>query len=89
MSSYFVVRRARGPAWYAARPLREQPLWSEHAAFMDALTEEGFVVLGGPLGGNAGAMLMVDARDEDSIRKRQAEDPWERSRQLRVECIDS
>lgn len=30
--------------------MREQALWAEHAKFMDALTAEGFVVLGGPLG---------------------------------------
>ncbi|MGH8196637.1 MAG: YciI family protein [Steroidobacteraceae bacterium] len=87
--SYFVVRRARGPAWNAAAPLRAQVLWNEHAAFMDALTEEGFVVLGGPLGGTAGAMLIVDAPDEAEVRKRLAEDPWERSGHLVVERINA
>ena len=36
--------------WDHSRARREQAGWSEHAAFMDALAEEGFVVLGGPIG---------------------------------------
>jgi hypothetical protein len=46
----FAVLRERGAAWDASRPLAEQPGWDEHASFMNALAEEGFVVLGGPLG---------------------------------------
>ena len=30
--------------------MRDQALWAEHAAFMDTLTADGFVILGGPLG---------------------------------------
>lgn len=70
-------------------PLREQALWRDHAAFMEALTEEGFVILGGALGGSAGAMLIVDAPGESEIRKRLAEDPWERSDHLVIERINS
>jgi hypothetical protein len=45
---------------------------------MDALAEEGFVVLGGPIGGDDGdnALLIVDADGEATIRARLAEDPW-------------
>jgi hypothetical protein len=48
--TYYAVTRERGPNWDPARPMREQDGWDDHAAFMDALAEEGFVVLGGPLG---------------------------------------
>ena len=48
--TYFAVRRVRGPAWNASLPMRAQTQWAEHAAFMNALAAEGFVVLGGPLG---------------------------------------
>jgi hypothetical protein len=38
----------------ASRPMRQQEQWAEHApqhaAFMDALADDGFVILGGPLG---------------------------------------
>jgi uncharacterized protein YciI len=76
---YYLVERARGPAWDHSRRRREQTGWEEHAVFMDALAEEGFVVLGGPVGEGDGehALLVVDADGEAEIRARLAEDPWE------------
>ena len=47
---YFVVIRGQGPAWVDSLPMREQGDWAGHAAFMNTLTEDGFVVLGGPIG---------------------------------------
>jgi hypothetical protein len=47
----FAVRLKRGGPWDWSRDLREQDGWDEHARFMDALVDEGFIVLGGPLGG--------------------------------------
>ena len=43
---------------------------------MDALEDEGFVVLGGPLGGGPRTLLVVDASGEDEIRWRLDGDPW-------------
>ena len=76
--SYYAVARSKGPAWDHARKRREQDGWDEHAAFMDALAAEGFVVLGGPLGEDDGddALLIVDADSEADVRARLAEDPW-------------
>ncbi len=77
--TYYLVERANGPAWDYSRGRREQAEWDEHAAFMDALTEEGFVVLGGPVGEGDGDynLLVVKASGEESIRARLADDPWE------------
>ena len=78
MADYFLVTRAWGPAWDPTRPRRGQNGWDEHAAFMDALVEEGFVVLGGPVGDiDAGrTLLVVDAKSEDVIRDRLARNSW-------------
>ncbi len=78
VADYFLVRQARGPAWDHSRPRREQPGWDAHAAFMDALVEEGVVVLGGPVGEGDGedALLVVDLPDEAAVRARLADDPW-------------
>jgi uncharacterized protein YciI len=78
VTRYFLVARVRGHAWDHARLRREQEGWDQHAAFMDALTEEGFVVLGGPVGEGDGeeALLVVDAETEADVRTRLAEDPW-------------
>jgi uncharacterized protein YciI len=78
VADYFLVERARGPAWDYSRPRREQDGWDEHAAFMDRLVDEGFVVLGGPMGEGDGdnVLLIVDAPDEAAIHARLGEDPW-------------
>jgi len=80
-AEYYLVERANGPAWDYSRGRREQAGWDEHAAFMDALTEEGFVVLGGPVGEGDGDynLLVVKASGEEEIRSRLAADPWEGS----------
>jgi uncharacterized protein YciI len=79
VADYYLVERARGPGWDYSRGRREQDGWDEHAAFMDALVEEGFVVLGGPMGEGDGdnVLLVVDAGNEADIHARLAEDPWE------------
>ena len=73
---YFALIEDRGPAWDRSRERREQDGWSEHAAFMDGLVEDGFVVLGGPIGDGRKVMLLVEAQDEREIRDRLAADPW-------------
>lgn len=76
--SYYAVVRSKGPGWDHGRKRREQQGWDEHAAFMDALAADGFVVLGGPLGQEDGddVLLIVDADSEADIHARLAEDPW-------------
>jgi hypothetical protein len=45
---------------------------------MDGLAEEGFVVLGGPVGDGDGdyVLLVVHAESEAVLRARLAADPW-------------
>jgi uncharacterized protein YciI len=77
-ADYWLVEHARGPAWDDSRRRREQAGWDEHAAFMDALAEEGFVALGGPVGEGDGdyALLVVNASAEAEVRARLVDDPW-------------
>ena len=49
MAMFLLVLRQSGPDFDRSRPLEEQSRWSEHAAFMDGLVDDGFIVLGGPL----------------------------------------
>jgi uncharacterized protein YciI len=78
MADYYLVELARGPAWDHSRRRRKQAGWDEHAAFMDALTEEGVVLLAGPVGEGDGenVLLIVDVDSEAVIRARLADDPW-------------
>ena len=72
----FVLMMVNGPAYDRSRPRREQGGWDEHAAFMDGLLAEGFVVLGGPIGDGENVMLVVEADSEREARARMEPDPW-------------
>ena len=87
MGTFAVIREA-GPGWDSAKPLRDQVAWEEHAAFMNALDAEGFVVVGGPVGGGPRTLLMVEAQSEDEIRRRFDEDPWEPLGLLTVASVE-
>jgi uncharacterized protein len=89
MKTRFIVLQAKGPAWDPNKPRRVQAQWDEHAAFMDKLTADGFVMLGGPLGEGDGedAMLVVDAADEAAVRAMLKHDPWSKSAILEIKSI--
>jgi uncharacterized protein YciI len=72
----FAVVRDVGPAWDDTRELREQAAWDEHAEFMNALVDDGFVLVGGPLAGGPKTLLIVSASSEEEIRSRLHADPW-------------
>jgi hypothetical protein len=67
--------------------MRGQDSWGEHAAFMNDLARDGFVVLGGPLGDER-VLLIVDADDEESVRARLAADPWTPMHLLVIQSVD-
>ncbi len=73
---YYAVTRVRGENWDAKLSMREQEQWDEHARFMDALADEGFVVLGGPLADGEKVLLIINAESRQAIEARLADDPW-------------
>jgi uncharacterized protein YciI len=82
------VRLERGGPWDWSRDMREQDGWDEHARFMNALVDDGFILLGGPLDGGRDTFHVVDAASEQEIRDRFAEDPWARNGMLRVKSVE-
>lgn len=84
----YAVRTERGGPWDWSRGLREQDGWDEHAQFMNALLDEGCVVLGGPLEGDREALLVLDAPSEQEIRARLAQDPWAQNGMLTVKSVE-
>ena len=84
----FAVIHVQGPSWDPARGRREQHGWDEHAAFMDSLVDEGFVVLGGPIGNGERVMLVVEAADERAVVERLAADPWKPEGLLEIGSIE-
>ena len=87
MPQLFVTIRTRGPAWESSRPLEGQADWAAHASFMNALANEGFVLLGGPLEGTSDVVLVIRATTSDEVRSRLAEDPWAARDLLRVTLV--
>jgi uncharacterized protein YciI len=72
----FALMLVHGPGWDDSKQIREQEGWDEHAAFMDGLVDDGFIVVGGPLGPGDRTLHLVQADDEAEIRARMAGDPW-------------
>jgi catechol 2,3-dioxygenase-like lactoylglutathione lyase family enzyme/uncharacterized protein YciI len=85
---YFALTREPGRNWDHARPMREQDEWEAHAAFMDRLAAEGFVVLGGPVGDGMRFQFAVEAASEEQIEARLAGDPWAPMGLLRTAKIE-
>jgi uncharacterized protein YciI len=85
--AYYVVLRRSGPQWDPSRPLEEQAGWPAHAAFMDGLVDNGFVVLGGPLADGQRVVLAVEAESEDAVRATLGLDPWSETHLL-VDAIE-
>lgn len=84
----FAVTLVRGPAWDESREIREQRGWDAHAAFMDGLLEDGFVLLGGPVGDHRQTLHAIEASDEPEVRRRLAADPWAQAELLEIGSIE-
>jgi uncharacterized protein YciI len=89
--SYFAVIREAGAGW-SDGGIAGQPAVNDHAGFMNALADEGFVVFAGPLAGTESgrlrALLIVDAETEDEIHRRLADDPWVHTDRLVITSIE-
>jgi uncharacterized protein YciI len=87
MKTVFAVTRTKGKAWDDTKPLRSQSEWTEHAAFMNALADSGFIVLGGPLEDTRDVLLIIDAATEQEVRSKLSEDPWSETALLEIKSI--
>ena len=89
--SIFAVIREAGPGWQGGG-IFQQPAVTEHAAFMNTLAEQGFVLFGGPLAGTeqgrVRVLLIVDADNEATIHRLLADDPWAATGQLVTSSIE-
>ena len=90
MSCFAVVREA-GPSWTDGG-IAAQPGLNDHAAYMNALGEEKFVLFAGPLAGSEHGrlrvLLIVNADSEADVHRRLADDPWSRADRLQVASVE-
>jgi uncharacterized protein YciI len=84
---FLVIVRQSGAEFDHAQPLEGQSRWGEHAAYMDALVAEGFIVLGGPLAGDGRVAHAIEAPSEQAVRETLARDPWNTTHQV-IESIE-
>lgn len=84
----YVVRLARGGPWDWSVGLRQQVGFDAHARFMNALVEDGFILLGGPLESERDVLHVIQAASEQDIRNRLAEDPWSANGMLTITSIE-
>lgn len=84
----FAVRLIHGQGWDSSRPIRAQDGWAAHAAFMDSLVDDGFIILGGPVGDGEQTLHVVQAADEDAVRAQLAADPWAQAGLLPIGTIE-
>jgi uncharacterized protein YciI len=87
MTMFHVVVARTGPRWLTGRTVEEQTGWTEHAAFMDALVNAGFIVLGGPLDDERRVVHAIEAESEAAVRETLAGDPWSETH-LQVEAVE-
>jgi len=87
MPQIFAVTRTQGAAFDTSLPLEEQTDWTGHAAFMNGLHAEGFVLLGGPLEGTPDVLLIIRAKDANQIQVCLSADPWTRKDLLHIKRI--
>jgi len=83
----FVVISSAGPNRDVSKGTREQPFWDEHAEFIERLVAEGFILMGGPLVDEGGALLIVNGEDENEVREKLKNDPWRDQGVLKLESI--
>jgi uncharacterized protein YciI len=76
MAMFLVVLHQSGPEWEPSKPMEEQSGWAAHAAFMDQLEADGFIVLGGPVGDDGRVVHAIEAESEEAVRGTWARDPW-------------
>jgi uncharacterized protein YciI len=87
MKNTFLAISSAGPNRNPSKGTREQPLWDEHAAFIDQLVAEGFILMGGPLVDEGGSMLIGNADDANEVRQKLENDPWMKHGVLKLESV--
>ena len=68
--------------------MRQQDGWDEHAAIMDRMVGDGFIVLGGPLEGDREVLHLVEAPSAEAVHDRLAEDNWTQNGMLETVSVE-
>jgi uncharacterized protein YciI len=83
----YLVLSSAGPNRDLSKDSSGQQHWDEHVPFINGLIDAGFIMMGGPLDDEGGALLIVRATDEAEVRARMKDDPFYRHGILHLEWI--
>ena len=78
MKKTIVVLLRRSSQWDHDKPVRQQACWDEHARFMDALFDDGTIIMAGPFEDGSGSMVILAAESVEGAREIFLQDPWTR-----------
>ena len=87
MGNTFIAISSAGLNRDLSKGTRGQLFWDEHAQFINKLIEEGFISMGGPLIDEGGALLIINAEDENEVKAKLENDPWYTHGILKLESI--
>jgi uncharacterized protein YciI len=87
MKNTFLAFSSAGPNRDFSKDTRQQPFWDEHAAFVDQLVDDGFILMGGPLVDEGGSLLIINAEDESEVKETLKNDPWMQHGILKLESV--
>lgn len=84
MKKTFVGMVERTGKWDRSKEAHEQPGFSDHAAYMGSLEQEGFIAMAGLLAQSEDILFVFLADSEEQVRERLAQDPWQQSGMARL-----
>ena len=87
MKNTFLAFSSAGPNRDFSKDTRQQPFWDEHAAFIDQLVDDGFILMGGPLVDEGGSLLIINAENESEVKETLKNDPWMQHGILKLESV--
>jgi uncharacterized protein YciI len=87
MKNIFLAFSSAGPNRDFSKDAREQAFWDEHAAFIDQLVADSFILMGGPLVDEGGSLLIFNAENESEVREKLKNDPWMKHGILKLESV--
>lgn len=76
MTTYYAAFLRPGALWDPNKPVREQAFWHEHAHYIDALFDQGRILLAGPFADRTGSLVIVAADSADEVYEMYRRDPW-------------
>jgi hypothetical protein len=88
MKRTFAAVVERTSVWEPGKPPQEQAGFEAHAGYMGALEAEGFIALAGLMLASNDVLFIFRADDEEQVRARMLEDPWQREGRTRLARLE-